>query len=62
MSLAALRLDGQVALDGGAGRGNGRGCAVALAEAGAEVIALTRTEAELDSLVAESAAAGGRAR
>jgi NAD(P)-dependent dehydrogenase (short-subunit alcohol dehydrogenase family) len=62
VSLAALRLDGQVALVSGAGRGIGRGCALALAEAGAEVIALSRTAPELHSLVGEIAAAGGRAR
>jgi NAD(P)-dependent dehydrogenase (short-subunit alcohol dehydrogenase family) len=58
----AFRLDGQVALVSGAGRGIGRGCALALAEAGAEVIALSRTAAELTALVAEIEAAGGRAR
>jgi NAD(P)-dependent dehydrogenase (short-subunit alcohol dehydrogenase family) len=62
MSLAALRLDGQVALVSGAGRGIGRGCARALAQAGAEVIALSRTAAELASLVAEIEAAGGKAQ
>ena len=40
---ASFRLDGQVALVSGAGRGIGRGCALALAEAGAEVVALSRT-------------------
>ena len=62
MSQAAFRLDGQIALVTGAGRGIGRGCALALAEAGAEVIALSRTAAELERLVAEIEAAGGRAR
>ena len=56
------RLDGQVALVSGAGRGIGRGCALALAEAGADVIALSRTAAELTTLVAEIEAAGGKAR
>jgi NAD(P)-dependent dehydrogenase (short-subunit alcohol dehydrogenase family) len=62
MSAPSFRLDGQVALVSGAGRGIGRGCALALAEAGAEVIALSRTAAELLSLVAEIEAGGGRAR
>jgi NAD(P)-dependent dehydrogenase (short-subunit alcohol dehydrogenase family) len=62
MSQRSFRLDGQVALVSGAGRGIGRGCALALAEAGAEVIALSRTGPELLSLVDEIEAAGGRAR
>jgi NAD(P)-dependent dehydrogenase (short-subunit alcohol dehydrogenase family) len=62
MSAPSFRLDGRVALVSGAGRGIGRGCALALAEAGAEVIALSRTAAELLSLVAEIEAGGGRAR
>jgi NAD(P)-dependent dehydrogenase (short-subunit alcohol dehydrogenase family) len=34
----------------GAGRGIGRGCALALAEAGAEVVAVSRSPADLESL------------
>jgi NAD(P)-dependent dehydrogenase (short-subunit alcohol dehydrogenase family) len=56
-----LRLDGQHALVAGAGRGIGRGCALALAEAGAGVTVVSRTQAELDELVAEIEASGGRA-
>jgi NAD(P)-dependent dehydrogenase (short-subunit alcohol dehydrogenase family) len=59
---AGFRLDGRLALVSGAGRGIGRGCALALAEAGAEVVALSRTEAELLTLVQEIEAKGGRAR
>ena len=44
------RLEGHVALVTGAGRGIGRGCALALAAAGARVIAVARTEADLDEL------------
>jgi NAD(P)-dependent dehydrogenase (short-subunit alcohol dehydrogenase family) len=56
---AGFRLDGRIALVSGAGRGIGRGCALALAEAGAEVVALSRTEAELLSLVEEIEANAG---
>ena len=53
-----MRVDGQVALVTGAGRGIGRGCALALAEAGAEVIAMSRTESEIAELVTEIEAMG----
>jgi len=47
-------LDGQVALVTGAGRGLGRACALALSHAGAGIVAVARTAAELDSLAAEA--------
>lgn len=59
--LPAMRLDGQVALVSGAGRGMGRECALALSGAGAEVIALSRTQDELETLCGEIADAGGKA-
>lgn len=61
-TLPTTRLDGKVALVTGAGRGIGRGAALALAEAGAEVVAWSRTAGELESLVREIEGAGGRAR
>ena len=57
-----FRLDGKVALVTGAGRGIGEGCARGLAEAGAEVILMSRTGAELDRLEARIEADGGLAR
>ncbi|MDP6565074.1 MAG: glucose 1-dehydrogenase [Alphaproteobacteria bacterium] len=60
--LPSMRLDGQVALVTGAGRGIGRGCALALAEAGAEVIAMSRTEAEVAAVAAAIGDNGGSAR
>jgi NAD(P)-dependent dehydrogenase (short-subunit alcohol dehydrogenase family) len=42
-----------VALVTGAGRGIGRGCALALARAGARVVAVSRTRAELEQLAGE---------
>ena len=60
--LPSMRLDGQIALVTGAGRGIGRGCALALAEAGAEVIAMSRTADEIEAVAAEIGAKGGRAR
>ena len=61
-TLPTTRLDGKVALVTGAGRGIGRGTALALAEAGAEVVAWSRTADEIESLVTEIEGRGGRAR
>ncbi len=48
-----LRVPDKTALITGAGRGIGRACAAAFAEAGAKVIAVARTEDDLQSLSAE---------
>ena len=56
MILDRFRLDGAVAIVTGAGRGIGRAVALALAEAGADVVAASRTHAELDAVVDEIAA------
>jgi len=60
--LPSMRLDGRIALVTGAGRGIGRACAFALADAGAEVVAVSRTAAELTTLVDDIERRGGRAR
>jgi NAD(P)-dependent dehydrogenase (short-subunit alcohol dehydrogenase family) len=57
----SLRLDGQIALVTGAGRGIGATIARYLAEAGAEVILLSRTLSELQTVAQQIAEAGGRA-
>ncbi|MEN9589684.1 MAG: hypothetical protein RLZZ481_1470 [Pseudomonadota bacterium] len=57
----SLRLDGQVALVTGAGRGIGATIARYLAEAGAEVVLLSRTLSELQTVAQQIAEAGGRA-
>ncbi|PHY08079.1 MAG: 3-oxoacyl-ACP reductase [Alcaligenaceae bacterium] len=57
----SLRLDGQIALVTGAGRGIGATIARYLAEAGAEVVLLSRTLSELQTVAQQIAEAGGRA-
>jgi NAD(P)-dependent dehydrogenase (short-subunit alcohol dehydrogenase family) len=52
-----MGLQGKTALVTGAGRGIGRATALALAKAGAKVIAVARTQADLDKLAQEG---GGR--
>lgn len=59
--LESLRVDGQVALVTGAGRGIGATIARYLAEAGAEVVLLSRTLSELQTVAQQIAEAGGRA-
>ncbi len=58
----SMRLDGLTGLVTGAGRGLGRGCALALADAGAEVVLVSRTQAELDAVAAEIRGRGGKAQ
>ncbi|MEU7867811.1 SDR family oxidoreductase [Dactylosporangium sp. NPDC049140] len=58
MILDAFRLDGRVALVTGGNRGIGRGFATALAEAGAEVVLLGRTGADVECDLATAGPAG----
>ncbi len=57
----AWDLSDRVVLVTGAGKGLGRGAALRLAAAGAQVLLVARTGADLDSAVAEIEAAGGAA-
>jgi NAD(P)-dependent dehydrogenase (short-subunit alcohol dehydrogenase family) len=54
-------LEGRVAIVTGGGRGLGRGIARELARAGTRVAVVSRTRAQLDEVVDEIAAAGGKA-
>ena len=58
----SFRLDGRIALVTGAGRGIGAEAAVALARAGAEVVLLSRTRADLEQVAQRVHADGGHAR
>lgn len=61
-ALPAFRLDGRTAVVTGAGRGIGRTLALGLAEAGADIVALSRSAAELASVVEEVQALGREAK
>ena len=57
----SLRLDGRRALVTGAGRGIGMACAAALAQAGAHVVLVSRTAAEIAAVADEIREDGGSA-
>jgi 7-alpha-hydroxysteroid dehydrogenase len=59
--LDSFRLDGMTAIVTGAGKGIGRAIALAFAEAGANVVAAARTQADIDDTANEVVKRGGRA-
>ena len=60
MYLQKINLKNKYALVTGAGKGLGRACSIALAEAGATIIALSRTQSDLDKLEKEIKKINGR--
>src|SRR5688500_5610855 len=52
-----MQFSGKSIIITGAGKGIGRACALHLANAGAEIVAMSRTQSDLDSLCSEF---GGR--
>ena len=58
MILDALKLDGKVAIITGAGQGLGHAMALKFAEAGADIVAASRTQAQLDETAEEVARLG----
>lgn len=56
-----MQLEGRVAVITGAGTGIGRSTAILLAKEGAAVVVAARTTSDLDSVVQEITAAGGKA-
>lgn len=62
LKIPSFRLDGKVALVTGAGAGLGAAISIGLAESGAEVLLVGRTQANLETTLAEISARGGRGR
>ncbi len=50
MYLKKINLKNKIAFVTGAGKGIGKACAIALAEAGADLVVISRTQKDLDSV------------